>query len=136
MQKQTEQRMELYAFEMVENELVKVTPTREEYLLSRRLASAICRMVSTKGQYQSAALGKVTYIRSRYKVGYFEKLTFQDNALGYQEMRIALACAIQIIFNEYPSLSISFDKTSATWSLPSGRCVMDVINQRGSVNPG
>lgn len=136
MQKQEQQRRELYAFEMVENELVRVTPTRDEYLLARRLASTIMRIVGTKMEYQSQTLGEITYIKSRYKKGYFEKLNFRENTLSYQEMRIAMVCALQIIFCEFPSMTITLDKSSVTWSMPSGKCVSDVILERGSVNPG
>ena len=122
-------RMSLKAYIMIDNELVPVVPDRAEYMLARRLKTAIVRMVASGQDYNSLTFNKMTYTKSLYKKGYWERVTFEGRELEYQELRIAFVCALQLIFGEFPVMTISLNSSEVTWSMPSKRCVLDVIKE-------
>jgi len=121
------ERLSLKAYILIDNELLPVTPDRAEYMLARRLKTAIMRMVAGNSEYNSLTFNKMSYTRSLYKKGYWERVSFEGRELEYQEIRIAFVCALQLIFGEFPVMTISLDGRSVIWSMPSNRCVMDVI---------
>lgn len=112
--------------------LVAAKPTKNELRMGmayRHKLEVLLVTLENAGRcyWRSAAnselFGRIKYKEQKVGKRWLHTMRFADEqqAFYYSEMRHGLQCAIFSLTGEHTALSLSFDKSSAQWSLRSGK---------------